>query len=153
MKTKCFRGLSPKFTSSNRIWQLKFENVISKIPASWGALECKITGQLFRIVLCKSNLSLREGLWLSTMTFRPPSESPSSTIPILRCKTHQHVHKNNWHSQYKQKEQDIRQYSVFQFTPRHKVVGVVEFTQCHYKDGHHGVRKSGIWLLKIKISG
>ena len=73
-------------------------------------------------------------------------------IPILRCKTHQHVHKDNGHSQHKQKEQDIRQYSVFQFTPRHKVVGVVEFTKGHHKGSHHGIRESCIWLLKIMIS-
>lgn len=62
-------------------------------------------------------------------------------IPIMRYKTHQHVHKDNGHSQNEQKEQDVRQCSVFQFTPRHKRFGVVEFTQCHHKDGHHGIRK------------
>ena len=74
------------------------------------------------------------------------------TITILRYKTHQHVHEDNGHSQHKHKEQDICQRSVFQFTPRHKVAGIVEFTQGHHKYGHHGIRKSGIWLLKIMIS-
>ena len=76
----------------------------------------------------------------------------SFTIPILRYKTHQHVHKNDGHSQHKHKEQYIRQRSVFQFTPRHKRVGVVEFTEGHHKYGHHGIRKSSIWLLEIMIS-
>ena len=61
--------------------------------------------------------------------------------------THQHVHKNNWHSQHKQKEQDIRQCSIFQVPPWHERVGIVEFAEGHHKYGHHGIRKGGVGLL------
>ena len=74
-------------------------------------------------------------------------------ISLSRNVSYQHVHKNDGHSQHKQKEQDICQCSVFQFAPRHKRVGVVEFTEGHHKYGHHGIRKRRVGLLQIKKIG
>ena len=78
--------------------------------------------------------------------------SPGFQIPsdLLSCSyTNQHVHKNDWHPQYKHHEQDVGHCRIFQLAPRHKQVRIVELTKSHHKDCHHRVGKRGIMLLLI----
>ena len=72
------------------------------------------------------------------------------SVTLKYFDTYQHVHKNDRHSQHKQKEQYVRQHSVFQFVPRHKCVGVVELTKCHHKYGHHRIWEGSVRLLTGK---